>query len=108
MASSGGQARSSPLTMLGCAKIVSLYRITRQNLVHTGMGKLAKNAKDTSTLGNLDKYFSREEENFRRLLTLQIALFEVFHLFIWVDAVVSRQTSIFVPRIEGRDEKIDT
>lgn len=62
----------------------------QENFAHTGMDRHAKNAKDTSTLGNLDKYFSREEENLRRLLVLQIALFEVCHLFIWVDAVMAQ------------------
>lgn len=74
----------------------------RQNFAHTGKGRLAKNGKDTSALGNLDKYFSREGENLRRLLALQIALFEVCHLFIWVDAVVAQKTNKFVPRIEGK------
>ena len=102
MASRGSQARISPLTMMGRAKIDSLYRRTSQNFAHTGMDRHAKNAKNTSTLGNLDKYFSSEEENLRRLLVLQIALFEVCHLFIWVDAVMAQQTNMFVPRIEGK------
>lgn len=58
--------------------------------MHTNMGRLLKNAKDSFTSEDLDKYFSKEEEHPRGLLALQIALFESSQLFILDVAVVAQ------------------